>query len=120
MVLDTSQTETSAPRTEPIGWLLRTQVHMDSVAKMTPEQFRRDMDAHRQLVTQMLDQVGPDVRQMQSKKAQSWLAMSDAMRKELAVLPTLKKNALAGRMHDHVERVKLLVGSGKRLMLGTK
>jgi hypothetical protein len=120
MVLDTSQTETTAPQMESTGWLFRTQAHIDSVAKMTPEQFKRDMDAHRQLVTEMLDRVGNNVRQMQSKRAQSWLAMSDAMRKELAELPALKKKALAGRMHDHVEHVKLLIGLGKRLMLGTK
>ena len=120
MVLDTSQTEAAAPGTEPIGWLLRTQVHMDSVAKMTPEQFRRDLAAHRKLVTQMMDQVGSNVRQMQGKKAHSWLAMSDAMRKELAILPTLKKHALARRMPDHVLRVKLLVGTGKQLLLESK
>ena len=120
MVLDTSQTEAAAPSTEPIGWLLRTQVHMDSVAKMTPEQFKRDLAAHRKLVTEMMAQVGSNVRQMQGKKAQSWLAMSDAMRKELAVLPTLRKKALARRMPDHVERVKLLVGTGKQLLLESK
>jgi hypothetical protein len=120
MVLDTTQTETNAPQTESTGWLFRTQAHIDSVAKMTPEQFKRDLDAHRKLVTEMLDRVGSDVRQLHSKKAQSWLAMSDAMRKELAELPTLKKKALASRMQDHVEHVKLLVGLGKRLMLGTK
>jgi hypothetical protein len=120
MVPDTTQAEANAPVPESPGLLFRMQVHVDSVAKMTPEQLLNDMDSHRQLTTRLLDQLGPEIRQIKSKKAEAWMATSEAVRHDLTKLPTLHGTALSTGVQDHVLRLRQLVGLGKRLMLGTK
>jgi hypothetical protein len=118
MVPDTSETERRSVGPDRTGMMLMMQAHIDSMAKMNPEQMSRVMARHEQMMSQMMDQMGGEMRQMARPETPAWSALADSVRQDLAELPSLNGKALSSRMQAHADRVRRLIGMHKKMMLG--
>lgn len=116
MVPDTSETERRSTSTDGTGMMLMMPAHIDSMTKMSPEQMTRVMARHERMMSQMMDQMGAEMRQMPG--TQGWSALTDSVKQDLAELPSLSGNALSSRMQAHADRVRRLIAIHKRMMLG--
>ena len=83
--------------------------HMDSMARMSPQQMQATMANHQALMSQMMDRMGADMRGMKMSGSAEWNALTDSVKQDLAELPGLKGSALASRMRAHGQRVRRLI-----------
>jgi hypothetical protein len=90
--------------------------HVDSMARMSPDRMQTMMSRHETMMSQMLDQMGGDMRQMKMAETPAWSALADSVRQDLAALPTLKAQALSARMRAHASRVQRLMGMHEQMM----
>jgi hypothetical protein len=118
MVMDTSETERRSTGMDGMGPMLMMRAHVDSMAKMTPEQMSRVMARHERMMSQMMDQMGGEMRQMQMPETREWSALADSVRQDLGELPSLSGNALSSRMQAHAQRVRRLIAMHKRMIGG--
>lgn len=95
------------------------QAHMDSMMKMNPEQMSGMMATHERMVSQMMDQMGGEMRQMKMAETPGWSALTDSVKQDLADLPGLKGQALSTRMRAHADRMKRLMAMHMQMMKGT-
>jgi len=94
------------------------QAHTDSMTRMNPEQMSGMMARHERMMSQMMDQMGSDMRQMKMPETGEWSALSDSIRQDLAELPSLKGQPLSTRMRAHTGRVQRLLSSHEQMMKG--
>lgn len=92
--------------------------HMDSMMRVDPEQMAGMMARHERMMSQMLDQMGGEMRQMKMSEPPEWSALTDSVRQDLAELPSLKGQALSTRMRAHAARVQRLLASHEQMMKG--
>ena len=92
--------------------------HMDSMLKMKPEQMPGMMSSHERMMSQMMDQMGTDMRQMKMAETPEWSALSDSVKQDLAELPGLSGQQLSSRMRAHADRVRRLITSHEQMMKG--
>ncbi len=92
------------------------QAHMDSMARMPPEQMRAMMAAHQGMASQMLDAMGADMMAMHMAPDSAWSAVSDSVRRDLADLPGLSGQALKARMEAHAERMRRFMAMHQAMM----
>jgi hypothetical protein len=118
MVPDTGRTEGRSTSRDGMGMMLMMQSHIDSMAKMTPEQMTRVMARHERMMSQMMDQMGGEMRQMRMTETPRWSALTDSVKQDLAELPSLSGKALSSRMQAHADRVRRLIAMHKKMMLG--
>jgi hypothetical protein len=94
--------------------------HVDSMARMSPEQIRAMISQHDAMISQMMDRMGADMRSMHMSGDAKWSALTDSVKRDLAELPNLKGKALADRMRDHADRVTRLMNMHDQMMKGTE
>jgi hypothetical protein len=90
--------------------------HMDSIMRMSPQQMQAMMAMHQAMMSQMMDQMGADMRGMRMSGTAAWNALTDSVKRDLAELPDLKGQALASRMRVHADRVKRLIAMHEEMM----
>jgi hypothetical protein len=90
--------------------------HMDSMARMSPEQMGAMMNAHQSMTSQMLDAMGADMMAMHMAPDSAWSTLSDSVRRDLADLPGLSGQALKARMEAHAERMRRLMVMHQAMM----
>jgi hypothetical protein len=90
--------------------------HMDSVARMSPQQMQAMMAMHQGMMSQMMDGMGGDMRNMKMAGTQEWNALTDSVKQDLAELPNLKGQELSARMRGHADRVKRLLAMHEQMM----
>lgn len=100
------------------GMMPMMQGHMDSMMAMKPEQMSAAMAGHERMMSQMMDQMGSEMRKMKMSGTREWSALSDSVRQDLAELPGLKGQALATRMRAHADRARRLMASHAQMMKG--
>ena len=98
------------------GMMPMMQAHTDSMMRMKPEQMSGMMASHEQMTSQMMDQMGSDMRQMKMAETPGWTALTDSVKQDLADLPGLKGQALSTRMRAHADRMKRLMAMHRQMM----
>jgi hypothetical protein len=90
--------------------------HMDSVAGMAPGQMSDMLPGHERMMSQMMDQMGSEMRQMNMSPSAAWTALTDSVKADLADLPNLSGQQLATRMKAHAARVRRLIDMHQGMM----
>lgn len=90
--------------------------HMDSMMRMSPQQMQAMMAAHQGMMSQMMDRMGADMRNMKMAADPKWNALGDSVKQDLAELPSLKGQELAAGMRTHAGRVKRLIAMHQKMM----
>jgi hypothetical protein len=117
-LMDTGQARPASGGPDGMGMMLMMKAHIDSMAKMSPEQMTRVIARHERMMSQMMDQMAVEMRHMQMPATPDWSALADSVRQDLAELPSLSGNALASRMQAHAQRVRRLIAMHKRMIGG--
>jgi hypothetical protein len=92
--------------------------HMDSMMGMSPEQMSGMMAAHEQMMSQMMDRMGADMRGMNMSGDAKWNALTDSVKADLADLPGVHGKELSARMKAHTARVQRLIAMHEGMMKG--
>jgi hypothetical protein len=92
--------------------------HMDSMTRMSPGQMSSMMAAHDQMMSQMMDRMGSDMRNMKMSGDAKWNALVDSVKADLADLPGLQGKELSTRMKAHAERVERLLAMHEGMLKG--
>lgn len=90
--------------------------HMDSMARMAPEQMQAAMATHQTMMSQMMDAMGADMRGMGTQADPAWVALTDSVRRDLAEFPTLSGEKLRMRVQAHAARVSRLMTVHENMM----
>lgn len=90
--------------------------HMDSMVRLSPERVSAMMAVHDQMMSQMMDRMGADMRNMNMSGDAKWNALVDSVKADLADLPGLQGPALSVRMTAHTERVQRLIAMHESMM----
>jgi hypothetical protein len=90
--------------------------HMDSMMGRSPAEMQNMMARHQEMMSQMLDGMGTDMRGMNLTGDSAWTALTDSVKRDLAELPGLEGQALQERMRSHNERVGRLLAMHERMM----
>jgi hypothetical protein len=98
------------------GMMPMMQAHTDSMMRMSPEQMSGIMASHERMMSQMMDQMGTEMRQMKMAETPEWSALTDSVKQDLAELPSLKGQALSARMQAHADRVRRLMAAHEQMM----
>src|SRR4051812_26377901 len=102
------------------GMMMAMPAYMDSMMRMTPDQMTRKMAAHQRMMSQMMDQMGSEMRQMKMAETPEWSALTDSVRQDLAELPGLTGQELSTRMRAHALRVQRLMAAHQGMMKGKR
>jgi hypothetical protein len=102
------------------GMMAAMPAHMDSMMRMTPDQMTRKMAGHQRMMSQMMDQMGGEMRQMKMAETREWRALTDSVRQDLAELPGLTGQELSARMRAHAGRVQRLMAAHQGMMKGMR
>ena len=108
----------SMPGMANAGMMPMMQAHMDSMTRMTPEEMSSAMSRHQRMMSEMMDKMGGEMRQMGMPAAGDWSALTDSIRQDLAELPSLTGQKLQARMRAHGERVRRLMAAHQQMMKG--
>jgi hypothetical protein len=92
--------------------------HMDSMMRMSPGQMSATMAAHDRMMSQMLDRMGSDMRNMKMSGDAKWNGLVDSVKADLAELPGLQGKELSARMKAHADRVERLLAMHQGMMKG--
>ena len=60
------------------------------------------------------------MRQMNMSETPQWSALTDSVKQDLAELPSLKGQALSGRMRAHAGRVQRLITAHEGMLKGMR
>ena len=101
------------------GTIPMMQAHTDSMMRMNPEQMSQMVAKHERMMSQMMDQMGGEMRQMKMAETPEWSALTDSVKQDLAELPSLKGQALSSRMRAHADRVQRLMRAHEQMMKRT-
>ena len=92
--------------------------HMDSMARMSPDQMSDMMAAHDRMMSQVMDRMGADMRGMHMSGDAKWNALVDSVKADLADLPGLQGKDLAEGTKAHADRVRRLISMHQDMMKG--
>jgi hypothetical protein len=92
--------------------------HMDSLTRMAPAHMSQMLATHERMMSQMMDNMGRDMRGMNMGGNAEWNALSDSVRRDLADLSGLEGTALSDRMKAHGDRVRRLLAAHESMMHG--
>jgi hypothetical protein len=99
-----------------MGMMPMMRAHMDSMMRMSHEQMRAMMASHDRAMSQMMDTMGADMRNMKMTADPAWNALADSVRQDLAELPALEGQKLEARMRAHTERMRRLMATHEKMM----
>jgi hypothetical protein len=91
---------------------------LDSMMRMSPEQMSGMMASHDRMMSEMMDRMGSDMRSMHMSGDARWTGLVDSVKSDLADLPGLQGQELAGRMKAHADRVQRLLAMHENMMKG--
>jgi hypothetical protein len=74
------------------------------------------MARHERMMSQMMDQMGAEMRQMNMSASPEWSVLSDSVKTDLADLPGLSGQQLSARMKAHAARVRRLIAMHQGMM----
>jgi len=94
----------------------QVRAHMDSMMRLSPQQMQAMMAMHQGMMSQMMDEMGADMRNMRMSGTPEWNALTDSVKQDLAELPNLKGQELSVRMRGHGERVRRLMAMHEKMM----
>ena len=114
--MDSVGMKTSGMNMQSMQMMPGMRAHMDSVMRMSPQQMQAMMARHQEMMSQMMDQMGGEIRQMKMAETREWSALSDSVKQDLAELPSLKGQALSARMRAHTDRVRRLIDAHEQMM----
>jgi hypothetical protein len=77
------------------------------------------MAAHDQMISQMMDRMGSDMRNMKMSGDAKWNALMDSVKADLAELPGLQGKELSARLKAHADRVERLLAMHEGMLKGT-
>lgn len=100
------------------GMMSMMKAHTDSMMRMSPDQMSGMMATHERMMSQMMDQMGTEMRQMKMAETPEWSALTDSVKQDLAELPSLKGQALSVRVRAHAGRVQRLIAAHEGMMKG--
>jgi hypothetical protein len=100
------------------GMIPMMRAHMDSMMRMSPGQMSAMMAAHDQMMSQMMDSMGADMRSMKMSGDAKWNSLVDSVKADLAELPGLQGKELSARMKAHADRVQRLLVMHEGMMQG--
>ncbi len=83
--------------------------HMDSMVRLSPERMSAMMTVHDRMMSQMMDQMGADMRNMNMSGDTKWNALVDSVKADLADLPGRQGPELSALMKAHTERAQRLI-----------
>jgi len=89
---------------------------MDSMMRVSPQQMSGLMAAHDQMMSQMMDRMGSDMRSMNMTGDATWNSLMDSVKADLADLPSLQGKDLSTRMKQHADRVRRLISIHEGMM----
>jgi hypothetical protein len=101
------------------GMMTMMRAHIDSMVRMPPGQMSAMMAAHDRMMSQMMDRMGSDMRNMKMNGDVKWNALVDSVKADLAELPGLQGKELSARMKAHADRVQRLLAMHEGMMKGT-
>ncbi len=111
-----AQDSTTAVDSQAVRWMPMMWMHLDSVATWSPEQIKKMMPQHQQMVTRMMQSgpghmMGPGMMGGPGKMGTSpyVTALRDSVERDLTVLPSLSGKELQSRMQGHVDRLRRLM-----------
>lgn len=90
--------------------------HMDSMVGMSPQQMQAAMAGHERMMSQMMDQMGSEMRQMKMSETREWSALTDSVKQDLAELPSLTGQALSAKLRGHADRVRRLIAAHEEML----
>ena len=90
--------------------------HMDSMLQMSPQQMQAMSSRHEAMMSQILDRMGSDMRQMNMSGSSEWTALTDSVKQDLAELPMVTGARLSARMRAHSDRVMRLIAMHESMM----
>lgn len=100
------------------GMMPMMRAHLDSVTRMPAQQMPGMIATHEQMLSQMMDRMGADMRGMHMTGDARWMALMDSVKTDLAELPALQGSDLATRMQSHAARVERLMAMHEGMMQG--
>ena len=100
------------------GMMPMMRAHLDSVTRMPAQQMSGMIAAHEQMLSEMMDRMGADMRGMHMTGDAQWTALTDSVKTDLAELPALQGNDLAARLRAHAARVERLMAMHEGMMKG--
>ena len=92
------------------------QKHMEAMRKVSPDQLKAMMPAHRQMAGNMLAGMTADMRQMNMSADAAWTATIDSVRQDLIAMPELTGREIAAAMPAHEGRMMRLMGMHTTMM----
>jgi hypothetical protein len=98
------------------GMMSMMPAHLDSMMRMTPEQMSRSMVGHERMMSEMMDRMRGEMRQMKMPETPEWSALTDSIKQDLAQLPSLGGEALSRKMRAHAARTRRLLQLHKEMM----
>lgn len=96
------------------------QAHARMMAKMSPDEMAAMVPMHRQMVTNILNQMTSSMRSANVEPSASWTATTDSVRHDLARLPDLTKSQLKDSIPSQCARVSRAIGMYKEMMATKK
>ncbi len=100
------------------GMTSMMKAHTDSMMRMSPDQMSGMMATHERMMSQMMDRMGGEMRQMKVSETPEWSALTDSVKQDLAELPSLKGQGLSARVRAHGDLVRRLITAHEGMMKG--
>lgn len=91
------------------GMMGDMQKQMDAMMKVSPEQMKAMMPAHRQMVANALGEMTAEMRKMNMSGDAVWTATVDSVRQDLARMPELNGKEMTAAMPAHHARMMRLM-----------
>ncbi len=98
-----------------MGMMGDMQKQMDAMMKVSPEQMKAMMPAHRQMVANVLADMTAEMRKMNMSGDAAWTAAMDSVRQDLARMPDLSGKEMQDAMPAHHARMMRLMEMHARM-----
>lgn len=102
------------------GMMGDMQKQMDAMMKVSPEQMKAMMPAHRQMVANVLAEMTAEMRKMNMSGDAAWTATIDSVRQDLARMPELTGKEMSAAMPTHHARMMRLMAMHARMSKNMK
>lgn len=102
------------------GTLDQMDAHMMAMMGAAADSMKALLPEHRQMVANMLAQMGAEMRQMNMKTDAAWDALTDSVRADLTRMPEMSAEDLKTMMESHEGRVRRLMDMHKGMTGGMK
>jgi hypothetical protein len=88
--------------------------------RMSPGQMSQTMATHERMMSEMMDRMGSDMREMNMTADPQWNALSDSVKQDLAELPGLRGQARVAKLQEPAGRIRRLMMMHERMMKGMR